>query len=71
MIAKFGIAIAIALCALTGLATSAELQNQTSELGEQSVEELAFRFLQENYADSPELDIVKILPGKAAPGDAC
>ena len=64
MKANFAIAIAIALCALTGLVTSAELQNQTSELGEQSVEELAMRLLQATYPDSSELNGVQLLPGK-------
>jgi len=64
MTAKFGIAIAITLCALMGLATSAELQNGTSELGEPSVEELVMRLLQATYPGSAELEGVQLLPGK-------
>jgi hypothetical protein len=64
MIAKFGLAIAIALCALTGFVTSAELQNWTSGQGEPSVEELAMRLLQATYPGSSELNGVKLLPGK-------
>jgi len=67
MKAKFGIAIAIALFALTGLVTSADLQNQSAEQGEPSVGELALRFLQESYSDSTELDVITLLPGKLPP----
>jgi hypothetical protein len=64
MTAKFGIAITIALCALVGLATSAQPQNGTSGLGEPSVEELAMRLLQAAYPDSAKLSEVQLLPGK-------
>jgi hypothetical protein len=64
MKANLAMAIAMALCALIGLATSAELQNGTSELGEPSVEELAIRLLQATYPGSAELDGVQLLPGK-------
>lgn len=62
MKAKF--AIVIILYALMGLATSAELSNQSSEVGEPSVEELAIRFLQESYSYSTDLIGVQLLPGK-------
>ncbi len=62
MKAKYG--IAIALCALMGLATSSELQNESS--GPQA-EELATGLQQDTYNDSPELNGVQRLPGKLPP----
>ena len=64
MKANFAIAIVIVLYALMGLATSSELQNESS--GPQA-EELATGLQQDTYNDSPELNGVQRLPGQLPP----
>ena len=67
MKANFAMAIVIVLYALMGLATSAELQNETSGMLAPSDEELATGLPQGTYNDSLGLGGVQRLPGKLPP----